>query len=576
MPSREELYQALRNADKAGDTEGAKKLASYIQSLPAEDSPAVKPETSLMADIGTGLKKTAQGAALGVSDIGNTVLNTATYLPGKVADRARADLPETLKHLVPDISQWNRTRNADFEAITDQNKDSTAFKVGRVAGNVAATLPVGGTLAAGARIAAPGAVGFANALATSGMRAGATPGVANMLTRMAGGAVTGGASSALISPENAGAGAVIGGLLPPALAGIGKVGRAIGGTIAGPAISTEIRQAVESARAAGYVIPPTQAKPTLFNRALEGFSGKITTAQNASAKNQPITNELAKKAIGAADLTESGIAQVRKQANQAYDALGQVGKFQADAGFAQALDRAGANTSAMRQNFPELVNSEVDDLIAGLKSRGEFEAQPTIEAIKQFRSNASANKNLLDPAKKALGKAQSNIANALEDLIDRNLQVLGNQGLLNSYRTARQTLAKTYDVEKALNVTSRNVDGNKLAQALKKGRPLTNELRTIADFAAHFPKANQTVEKMGSLPQVSPLDFGALGTVSAVSGNPLVMAGVLARPAARALVLSNPVQNRLATAAGQGGPGILTGPTAEQLLYRSGPAVSAR
>lgn len=35
-PTREELYTALRNADAAGDNAGAAKLATYIQSLPAE------------------------------------------------------------------------------------------------------------------------------------------------------------------------------------------------------------------------------------------------------------------------------------------------------------------------------------------------------------------------------------------------------------------------------------------------------------------------------------------------------------------------------------------------------------
>lgn len=36
MANREELYQALRNADAAGDVEGARKLAVYIKSLPPE------------------------------------------------------------------------------------------------------------------------------------------------------------------------------------------------------------------------------------------------------------------------------------------------------------------------------------------------------------------------------------------------------------------------------------------------------------------------------------------------------------------------------------------------------------
>lgn len=562
MPTREELYTALRNADKAGDVEGARKLASYIQSLPADaTAAAAAPAKPKDEGIGATLKKATEGAALGVSDLGNTVLNVVTAPIAAVS---------------PKVAQWNRTRNADFDALTEQNKDSTAFKLGRVGGNVAATLPVGGTLAAGARalgVSAP----LVSALATSGMRAGGVTGAAGMGLRMAGGAATGGVSAALVNPDDALVGAGVGAVLPPALAGVGRVARAIGAKMAGPVVAPEMRQAVQNARDAGYVIPPSQAKPTLLNRALEGFAGKLSTAQNASAKNQPITNELAKKAIGAADLSEAGIAQVRARANQAYDALGQVGKFQADSDFVQALDDAGASTAAMRQNFPELVHGEVDALIDGLKTRAEFGAQPTIEAIKQFRADAATNRAALDPAKKALGRAQGKIANALEDLIDRNLQATGNEALLDGYRTARQTLAKTYDVEKALNATSGNVDGNKLAQLLKKGRPLSGELRTIADFAAQFPKAAQPIERMGSLPGVSPLDFGALGAVSAATSNPLLMAGVLARPAARAAVLAGPIQNRLATAPTTNRlTQFLAMPETEQLIYRAAPVTLDR
>jgi hypothetical protein len=39
MADREQLYTALRNADKAGDTAAAKRLAQYIQSLPPESAP---------------------------------------------------------------------------------------------------------------------------------------------------------------------------------------------------------------------------------------------------------------------------------------------------------------------------------------------------------------------------------------------------------------------------------------------------------------------------------------------------------------------------------------------------------
>lgn len=167
----------------------------------------------------------AAGAALGVADIGRTVLNLAGKLP----------LPDAAQ-------QYIRTKNADFDALTEANKDSTAFSIGRVGGNVAATLPVGGLLGGGVRAAAPilGRLGvsapaveaLASSLASGGMTTGGTTtGAANLALRTAGGAVTGGASTALVNPNDAGAGAVVGAALP----GLAKVGGAIGGKIKGMA-----------------------------------------------------------------------------------------------------------------------------------------------------------------------------------------------------------------------------------------------------------------------------------------------------------------------------------------------------
>jgi hypothetical protein len=475
------------------------------------------------------------------------------------------------------VKAMNDAGKAEFAQDT---RGSMVAPVGRIAGNIAATAPVGGALAAPVRAAAPR---LANALASGGFSTGAAaaPGLgaraADMGLRMAGGGVTGGVAAGLIDPDSAGAGAALGAALPPALKAVGATGNALGRVIAGPTVPENIRAGVEAARAAGLVVPPTQARPTLANRLMEGFAGKITTAQNASARNQPVLNELAKKAIGADDLTPEGLAAVRKTANSAYDQLAQVGQFKADDAFKAALEKAGASTKEMQKNFPELVNSKVDDLVSGLSSRGEFDAQSTIEAIKQFRSNGSANRIAIDPAQKALGKAQMQIAGALEDMIDRNLQAAGSKNLLDGYRAARQTLAKVYDVEKALNPASGNVDAKKFAALLKKGRPLTGELKTIAEFGSQFPKAAQTLEGMGSLPQSSPLDWTAAGMASLATSNPLMMAGVLARPAARAATLSPMVQNRLATApAGQNALAqLLADPAVQQALYRSQPALAA-
>jgi len=179
-----------------------------------------------------------EGGAMGVADLGNTLLNAASYLPGKVTDAVRGALPAEHRMRVPDISQMTRTRNADFDALAEENEGSTAFTVGRVGGNIAATLPVGGALGAGTRAAAPmlarGGMStrtveaLSSALASGGFRVGQNAPQSAALTlalRAAGGGATGAASAGLVNPDDALTGGMIGAALPPGLAAVGKVGR---------------------------------------------------------------------------------------------------------------------------------------------------------------------------------------------------------------------------------------------------------------------------------------------------------------------------------------------------------------
>lgn len=520
-----------------------------------------------------------KGFASGLADVGNTIMNRGT----KTGADLVSSLPES--PLTSDLTGrraagqaapseiFNADRQASLQQFNTENA-SPAFTGGRIAGNVAATIPAGNV--AGAAVTAAGLPRLGAALASGGMSTGAkvapgfAPGAVDLGIRTLGGAGSGALSAGLVDPNSADEGAIIGAALPGVVKGLGMAGDKVGRVLRGPEAQPNVLAAATAGREAGYVIPPTQVKPTLTNRLLEGFSGKLTTAQNASARNQGVTNELARKAINAPELTPEGLQAVRSQANKAYDVLGQSAPFQADDAFRAALDKAGASSKQLKADFPELVNKDVDSLVEGLAGRAEFDAQSTIEAIKRLRASASANRISTDPEKKALGAVQSKVSSALEDLIERNLQSQGNSQALEAYRAARQTLAKTYDIEKALNPASGNVDANKLAQLLKKGRPLTGELKTIAEFSSSFPKATQTVERMGSLPQTSPLDWAAMGLGSAATGNPLMMAGVLARPAARSAVLSPMVQNRLTQ------PNRLMQLTAEDVnllapLYRAAP-----
>lgn len=432
------------------------------------------------------------------------------------------------------VKEMNQRAKAEWQVGTS---GEILPHVQRFLGNVIGTTPV--TQAAGAAVGAAGLPALGQAIGSAGMTTGRVlPPVLDMSTRMTGGGINGAMSAGMLDPNTAASGALLGAALPPALKGLNMAATAVARPSAAAAVPDSVLDAARAAHVAGYVIPPTQVRPTMANRVVEGMAGKISTAQNASAMNQPVTNQLAMRAIGADALSPEGLAAVRAKANNAYDALGQVGALQVDDTFRDSLQRIGSGSQQFRKDFPGLVNRDVDTLVEGISSRKEFDAQSAIEAIKRLRYDGGVNKAAQDPERRALGSAQMKIAGSLEDLIDRNLKQAGSPELLAAYRDARTTLAKVYDVEKALNSASGNVNAQRLAELQKKGRPLTGDLKTIADFASQFKTAAQPVDRMGSLPQLSPLDFGFAGAAQ-------TPAGLLLRPGARSLALSPMVQNRL-------------------------------
>lgn len=92
------------------------------------------------------------------------------------------------------------------------------------------------------------------------------------------------------------------------------------------------------------------------------------------------------------------------------------------------------------------------------------------------------------------------------------------------------------------------VNAVKLAADLAKNKPLTGELRKVAEFGRAFPKAAQALKEAPN--STSPLDWGAGLLAAASTGNVLPMAGVAARPIARNALLSKAAQRNAVSTAG--------------------------
>lgn len=502
------------------------------------DAPAIDPskvqwdnpksQPGMVASLGAGLGSGVGNVALGAQNlVGMGLEKLGATSAGQWLQRDAATGKERLKSQVAPYKEANPITAGGGELV----------------GEIVGTLPVGGVLAKGVSMI-PGATTRAapliQSLRTGGMSTGqalapvaTTQGAKQVGTRVAGGAATGAATAAVLDPEDTALGAGIGAALP-------VVGRAVQGVARGP-----VKKEVVEARNLGYTIPPSQADSSLIMKMMEGVSGKIATAQAASAKNQNVTNSLVARSLGLAEdkpITLDDLSAIREEAGKAYEAL------------------AGLPKVAPKSANP----------LSNIKASEGFDPAKSVFELRKARNDADAyykaHARSADP--EALAKAKSFKAKASE--IEKDLEtyamsqganVPGSWKMLEDLRNARQAIAKTYTVEKALNPQTGSVDAKVLAKELRKNKPLTGELKQVAEFASRYPKAAQTPEQMGSLPGLSALDWtsgGALGTLGAIgSGSPmgLMYAGLpLARPAARSFITSNMAQNSLARAQNPNAP----------------------
>jgi hypothetical protein len=368
--------------------------------------------------------------------------------------------------------------------------------------------------------------------------------VANAAIRGVGGAVSGGAMTLAVDPEKTGTGAAIGAAIPVVGMAAGAVGKKLGERAASKAQALAPRQqefaVAKEANKLGYVIPPADLRPSAISEIASGVSGKIKTAQVASQKNQLVTNSLVKKSLGLSDdapLNAETLNQIRQEAGNAYQAVADIGTVTPSAKYAADLDEAIKPFIKQAQSFPNRKVSAVVDDIKSLKTNS-FDAGDAIETIKVLRNDADAAYRSGD---KLAGKAYKKAAETLENAIDDQLVVNGvSSDVLNAYRNARKTIAKTYTVEGALNAQTGNVNAAKLATQLNKKKPLDGELLQVAKIADAFPKATQMLKETPKA--ISPLDFYAAGGVAAGTGNVLPLAMIGARPAIRGALLSKTAQ----------------------------------
>ncbi len=318
------------------------------------------------------------------------------------------------------------------------------------------------------------------------------------------------------------------------------------------AVPAAAKSMAETAREAGFVLPPARYEGAGgATKSAAGFGGDIKTGQLASMKNQEVVQATAKKDLGLAPgqpLSEETFENFRKSQAQVAKAVVASGvPIKQDMQFVDDLLKLGPQSQEMAKYFPKTAKNElIADLQNEFGTGQTFTAEAGMQAVRRLRYKSTTNlKNFADPEKTELGFAQRGAADGLERLIERNLAAAGKPELMQQYRTARQLIAKSHDLEAA--TTEGGAVNPQILAKLGERRPLTGGLKLVADMAKEFPEAFQNPAKIGGKPNMSPLDWFA-AMVAGLHGHPMVAGAIAGRPGVRSLLLSEVMQNRLARA----------------------------
>jgi len=300
-------------------------------------------------------------------------------------------------------------------------------------------------------------------------------------------------------------------------------------------------ETLRKAREEGYRVPPSAADGNFLTDRLESIAGKAATAQQATVQNQQATNAIARR--------EAGLPE-----NQAISV--------------QALE---ARRDALAAPYDE---------IRQLSGTGPLSKPPfknpadTLAELKQVRADANAQWKFYDrnadPATLQEAQRLSARSAQLEAQLEAVATASGRPGLVDELRAARRDIAKTFDIERALNVATGDVSAPTLGRMADKGK-LSGGLETAGKFQQAFPRYAREGEVQPP-PGVSKSEalvalLAGLGGHAAIGpyGWALAAAPLVSGPT-RAALLSGPAQKAFAPSYG---PALSPAPT-PQLLYQLG------
>jgi len=284
--------------------------------------PAQRKERGFFGTIGAPIQAASEGIISG----GGNVMFGAQRLLGmgleKVGGADASSLGRAGQFLQEDAAR--RLAESQGRVAPFKQEFPVSTGAGELGAEVVGTLPVGAVIAAPLR-AIPAAAPLAQAIRTGGFSKG------NIATRAAGGATLGGASAAVINPEDAALGATIGGAVPFAGPALGYVGGKVANmrtmpqnraaSLAQQAAGADLKEVVNALRNAPPGVGVAQTLARFENPALQALvrdslestpEGAQYLSKLGTMTEKQAVNELAKIAGGVSAAETRATAELAK------------------------------------------------------------------------------------------------------------------------------------------------------------------------------------------------------------------------------------------------------------------------
>jgi hypothetical protein len=229
---------------------------------------------------------------------------------------------------------------------------------------------------------------------------------------------------------------------------------------------------------------------------ISDFADRPKLLEAVAKANTTTINNIAKRTLGipeTAELNVNTLEAIRQGAiNRGYLPLRNLGRFTLSVDpntglrpYDDDLLNIRNTYSGSRGTFPGAVPRQLDELIDPYIV-ADMDANDVVDKIRQLRREATKalRSDATTPEGEQLAYARQEVANALENELERQAVASGSPEAVEAYRAARRQIAISHLVEDSMEAGSEVVSPKKLGKLYERGSFMTGDLATAGAFFA--------------------------------------------------------------------------------------------